>query len=334
MRLAPVIPMPRAKAPKSLLDHIGDTPLVPIEGIFVKLECSNPSGSVKDRIAKFMLEEAWLRGELEPIDTVVEATSGNTGIAMAMVARELGHRVIIWMPEHMSKERIEMLEGLGADVRLTPEEGGFEEPIERRDSYKGRDGYYVPDQFANPDNVRCHEQTTGVELVRQLRENGLEAIDAFVAGTGTGGTLMGVGRALKAVMRDVRIVAVEPEESAVMLGGEPGPHRIQGIGDGFIPDLIDMDFVDEVIAVSEADAVSATLRIHQEFGYCVGMSSGANMVAAVRLRDQGLKVATVWPDCSDRYVSMGLESPGAASGTCPLKSRCASRWENVIARGR
>lgn len=188
----------------------------------------------------------------------------------------------------------------------------------------------MPDQFANPDNVRCHEQTTGVELACQLRESGREAIDAFVAGTGTGGTLMGVGRALKAVMPDVRVVAVEPEESAVMLGGEPGAHGIQGIGDGFIPDLVDMDFIDEVIAVSEADASAAALRIHEEFGYCIGMSSGANTLAAARVRDRGLKVATVWPDCSDRYVSMGLESPGEGSGICPLRSRCASRWENVI----
>jgi cysteine synthase A len=330
MPLAPLIFMPRSKAPKSLLDHIGDTPLVPVEGIFVKLECSNPGGSVKDRIAKFMLEEARARGELAPTDTVVEATSGNTGIAMAMVARELGHKVIIWMPEHMSEERIEMLEALGADVRLTPEEGGFEEPIERRDSYRGRDGYYLPDQFANPDNVRCHEQTTGVELARQLREHGENQIDAFVAGTGTGGTLMGVGRALKAVMPGIRIVAVEPEESAVMLGGEPGTHHIQGIGDGFIPELVDMDFVDEVIAVSEADADVAAIRIHDKFGYCVGLSAGANTVAAERLRDRGLKVATVWPDCSDRYVSMGLRSPVAGQGMCPLTSHCADRWDNVI----
>ncbi len=325
-----VLTTPPLNAVKPLLDQIGDTPLVVIKDIFVKMECSNPSGSVKDRIAKFMLEEARVRGELGRYDTVVEATSGNTGIAMALVARELGHRVIIWMPEHMSKERAEMLEALGADVRLTPEEDGFEGPIERRDSYRGRYGYYVPDQFANPDNVRCHEQTTGAELVCQLREHGLEAIDAFVAGTGTGGTLMGVGRALKAVMPDVLIVAVEPEESAVMLGGEPGAHSIQGIGDGFIPELVDMDFIDEVIAVSEADAAAAAQRIHQEFGYCVGMSSGANTLAAARLRDRGLKVATVWPDCSDRYVSMGLESPGEGSGTCPLRSRCASRWQDVI----
>lgn len=332
MSPTPVIPMPRPATAKPLLDAIGNTPLVPIDGIFVKMECSNPGGSVKDRIAKFMLEEARGRGELASTDTVVEATSGNTGIAMAMVAREMGHAVIIWMPEHMSQERVRMLEALGADVRLTPEAEGFVGPIEKRDSYKGRDGFFVPDQFANPDNVRCHEETTGLELVRQLRELGQAEIDAFVAGTGTGGTLMGVGRALKAAIPGIRIVAVEPEESSVMLGGEPGSHGIQGIGDGFIPELVDMDFVDDVIAVSEADAGATARRIHEEHGYCVGISSGANTVASELLRDTGLRVATVWPDCSDRYVSMGLQSPEEGDGTCPLTSRCSQRWNNVISK--
>jgi cysteine synthase A len=329
MSPTPVIHMPRPKTAQ-LLDHIGETPVLAIDGMFVKMECSNPGGSVKDRIAKFMLEEARARGELKQSDTVVEATSGNTGIAMAMVARELGHKVIIWMPEHMSKERIEMIEALGADVRLTPEAEGFVGPIEQRDAYNGRDGYFVPEQFGNPDNIRCHEETTGPELVRQLREHGQESVDAFVAGTGTGGTLMGIGKALKSVMPDIKIVAVEPEESSVMLGGEPGSHSIQGIGDGFIPQLVDMGFVDEVIAVGEADAAESARRIHDEHGYCVGISAGANTVASERLRERGLMVATVWPDCSDRYLSMGLASPAEGEGTCPLVSRCAERWNDVI----
>ena len=263
---------------------------------------------------------------------MVEATSGNTGIAIAMVARELGHPVIIWMPEHMSRERVEMIKALGAEVRLTPEAEGFEGPIERRDTYKEREGYFVPDQFGNPDNARCHETTTGRELVRQLRELGHDRIDAFVAGVGTGGTLMGVGKALKEAMPGVNVVAVEPEESAVMLGGEPGSHGIQGIGDGFIPDLVDMDFVDDVIAVSTGDAEVASHRIHDEHGYCVGMSAGANTVAASRLRDRGMVVATLWPDCSDRYGSMGLDSPADEGSTCPMHSRCAARWREVIQR--
>ena len=330
MSLAPVIPMPTAS--KLILAKIGNTPLISLDGIYIKLECSNPGGSVKDRIAKFMLEQARARGDLKPTDTVVEATSGNTGIAVSMVARELGHPAIIWMPEHMSCERVEMIEALGADVRLTPEEEGFEGPIEKRDSYKGRDGYFVPDQFANPDNTLCHRMTTGVEIIDQLREFGCESVDAFVAGVGTGGTLMGVGEALKSAMPAVRIVAVEPAESAVMSGGEAGSHYIQGIGDGFIPDLVDMDFVDDVGVVAEADAKAASQRIHAEHGYCVGISSGANTVVAGRLRDQGLKVVTIWADCSDRYVSMGLESPADSDGACPLRAACATRAENVIQR--
>ncbi len=318
-------------APRAaILQHIGNTPLVLIDGIWVKLECANPGGSVKDRIAKFMLQAATERGELKPGDTIVEATSGNTGIAIAMVARELGHPVIIWMPEHMSEERVAMIEALGADVRLTPKYEGFERPIAIRDSYRGRHGYYIPDQFANPDNIRCHRQTTGAEIALQLLIKDSLRLDAFVAGVGTGGTLMGVGQALRETMPEIRIVAVEPEESAVMGGGAPGEHGIPGIGDGFIPDLIDMDFVDEAIAVCTADADAAAHAIHDKHGYCVGMSAGANMVAAGRLRDRGMDVATVWPDCSDRYISMGLDSPGEGSGTCPLRSRCAARWEQVI----
>jgi cysteine synthase A len=178
-----------------LLDDIGRTPLLEVEGLWVKLECANPGGSVKDRIARFMLGEARRRGELRPGDTIVEATSGNTGIATSLVGRALGHPVVIYMPEHMSVERRRMIAALGAEVRLTPREQGFEGPIAARDAFKGRPGFYVPDQFANPDNARCHELTTGRELLRQLGERGVAHIDAFVAGVGTGGTLMGVARA-------------------------------------------------------------------------------------------------------------------------------------------
>ena len=312
------------------LDLIGSTPLVRVDSVLVKLECSNPSGSVKDRIAAFMLREAAKRGELQPGDTVVEATSGNTGIAMALAARELGHRAIIYMPEHMSAERVAYIRAFGAEVRLTPVEGGFELPIEKRDEFKGRSGYYVPDQFGNPDNVRCHRETTGVELARQVLEEGIETLDAFVAGTGTGGTLMGTGQALKERWPSLRIVAVEPAESAVMSGGEPGEHGIQGIGDGFIPDLVDMDFVDEVAVIPTAEAKAESARIRAEHGHCVGMSAGANMLAARKLVARGLVVATLWPDCSDRYGSMGLEAPATEGSTCPLKETCADRARKLL----
>ena len=316
----------------SSLDRIGKTPLVRIEDIFVKLECSNPGGSVKDRIALFMLDEAKKRRELRPGDTIVEATSGNTGIALSMVGRALGHRVLIFMPEHMSLERRRMIEALGAEVRLTPKAEGFEGPIKIRDTYRGRAGYYVPDQFANPDNARCHELTTGRELVDQLREQGCQRLDCFVAGVGTGGTLMGVGRALRAAMPGVRLIAVEPAESNVMCGRPAGEHGIMGIGDGFIPAIVDLREVDEVSCASTEEAHAAADEIRARYGFCVGRSAGANTVVARRLRDAGALVATLWPDCSDRYSSVGLASPASSDVTCPLKSACEARGRELLGR--
>jgi cysteine synthase A len=314
------------------LDAIGNTPLIHLEGIYVKLECANPGGSVKDRIARFMLEEAARRGELRPGDTVVEATSGNTGIALALVARLMGHPVIIYMPEHMSVERRRMIQNLGAEIRITPKPDGFEGAIALRDGFRGRPGYYVPDQFGNPDNSRCHFQTTGPEILRQLRALGRERIDCFVAGVGTGGTLMGVGGALREAMPGVRVVAVEPEESAVMSGGAAGDHGIMGIGDGFIPDLVDMSQVDEVVRVATAEAHGAADRLRVEHGYCVGRSSGANMVASLRLRDRGASVVTLWPDCANRYVSVGLQPPSSEEVSCALREGCEHRTRELLDR--
>jgi cysteine synthase A len=314
----------------SVLERVGNTPLIEIEGVFVKLECANPGGSVKDRVARFMLDEARRRGELEPGDTIVEATSGNTGIALAWVGRVLGHPVVIFMPEHMSVERRLMLEQLGADVRLTPRSESFAGAVARRDEFRGRRGHYVPNQFGNPDNTRCHRLTTGVELIAQVREKGVRRLDWFVAGIGTGGTLMGVGQALRESMPGVRLAAVEPEESAVLSGGPPGEHGIMGIGDGFVPDLVDRATIDEVIRVGTAEAHTAASRLRIQHGYCVGMSAGANMVAALRLKARGGSVATVWPDCSDRYVSMGLGSAGSGEVRCPLKAHCEARGRAML----
>jgi len=268
------------------LDQIGNTPLIRIDGLYVKLECANPGGSVKDRIAKFLLEEARRRGDLKPGDTVVETTSGNTGIALTLVAREMGHKVMIFMPEHMSQERVDIMRKAGADVRLTSKEGGFAGAVEERDAYRGRPGYYVPDQFGNPDNTRCHYLTTGREMIAQLAELGVTRLDWFVAGVGTGGTLMGVGNALREGMPGVRIAAVEPEEAAVMSGRESGDHGIMGIGDGFIPDIVDMAQVDDVICVSTDEAHAAAERIREEHGHCVGRSAGGadRIVRPVRAR--------------------------------------------------
>lgn len=312
------------------LSLVGSTPLIEADGVFCKLECSNPTGSVKDRIAKFLLESAMRRGELKPGDTVVEATSGNTGIAMSHAARALGCKAMIFMPEHMSEERIALMRELGAEVRLTPRDESFEGSVKRRDEYRGRPGYFVPDQFGNPENPLCHEQTTGAELVAQLKSQGIEHLDAFVAGTGTGGSLMGVARALRREWPDVRIVAVEPTESAVMLGETAGEHGIQGIGDGFIPPIVDMSEVSEVATVSTDEAHAEATRIHEQLGHCVGRSSGANMLVARNLAARGMRVATLWPDCSDRYVSLGLEPPSSEHTTCSLHDQCALRRADVL----
>ena len=206
--------------------------------------------------------------------------------------------------------------------------------VAERDRYRGRKGYFVPDQFGNPDNARCHERTTGVELVRQLHRAGVHSLGAFVAGVGTGGTLMGVGRALRTAMPQVRVVAVEPAESAVMGGGPPGDHGIQGIGDGFVPALVEMKDLDEVVAVSTAEAHAEAERIRIEHGFCVGPSSGANLLAARRLKARGVSVATLWPDCSDRYVSVGLLPPAAPDVRCPLQTTCVKRSASRLAVAR
>jgi cysteine synthase A len=312
------------------LASIGNTPLIEVGGIFVKMECANPGGSVKDRIASFMLMEALRRGDLHRGDTVVETTSGNTGISLALVARQLDLRVLIFMPEHMSKERQTIIEHLGAEVRLTPKAEGFEGAVEKRDAYRGKPGFYIPDQFGNQDNILCHERTTGVEIVAQLREQNAPEIDCFVAGIGTGGTLMGVGAAMRRVMPAMRLVAVEPEESSVMSGCQPGEHGIMGIGDGFIPDLVDMSAIDYVSRVSTADAHAAADKIREDHGHCVGLSSGANMVAARRQAERGHAVVTLWPDCANRYVSVGLKPPASEEVNCPLRNDCETRSRELL----
>jgi cysteine synthase A len=306
-----------------MLDRIGRTPMLGVDGTFVKLECANPTGSVKDRIADFMVRAAAGRGELAAGDTIVEASSGNTGIAFAMVAQELGYRAIVFMPEHPSEERRRIVERLGGEVRLTPRGEGLAGAIRARDAYRNRAGYWVPDPFTNPDNARGHEETTGREILDQLAELGCDRLDAFVAGIGTGGTLMGIGRALRARMPDVRLVAVEPAESNVLSGGSAGEHGILGIGDGFVPGLVDRRWIDQVSVVSTAEAVATTQLIWRRHGYCVGVSSGANSSVALRLARNGARVLTIWPDSADRDASMGLA--GRAGSRCALQPYCVAR---------
>lgn len=289
----------------------GNTPLIEVEGVFAKLECVNPCGSVKDRIAKYIIEKSEERGLLRPGMTIVEATSGNTGIALAYYGRERGYPVTIIMPENMTQERKNLIRGLGAKLVICSAKGSFAEAVAIRDEMAKQPGFFCPDQFSNQLNAECHRTTTGQEILRQMREYGKD-IDVFVAGVGTGGTLMGVAGALKESFPRVMIVAVEPSESAVMSGSAPGSHSIQGIGDGFIPRIVlgadgRLDpVIDEVQTVSSAVAKENAILIEKISGCCVGISSGANFAVSRKYADAGKIVVTVFPDGFERYASEGL----------------------------
>lgn len=287
---------------------VGHTPLVRVsDKIYAKLESVNPSGSIKDRMAVAILDAAEMRGDLLPGGIIVEATSGNSGIAFSMLAAERGYKMIVVMPENMSGERKEMIRAFGAAiVEVGP--GDFAGAVQKRDEIVQELNAFCPNQFANPDNVACHFRHTGREILQQVaRLEGNPVISAFVSGTGTGGTLMGVRKALIRKFPRVKVVAVEPSESAVMSGGEPHAHSIQGIGDGFIPPLVDMNCIDEVAAISSHDAVERSKRLAKELGLFVGISSGANVLAAERYigrhYPKGI-VVTLLPDRGERYMSM------------------------------
>ena len=302
--------------------EVGNTPLVKLEGVFAKLECVNPTGSIKDRMAKFIIDESEKQGLLRKGMKIVEATSGNTGIAMSWYGRRKGYGVTIIMPDNMTEERKRLIRSFGADLVLCSSKGSFPEAVRIRDEMAKGKRFFSTDQFSNQLNVECHYRTTGQEIIRQLRVESRVA-DAFVAGVGTGGTLIGVAKALREVNPSVRIVAVEPEESAVMSGGAPGPHAIQGIGDGFIPEIVKgtkgglSPLIDEVVRVRSDSAVEESISIEKNHGYCVGVSSGANFIVAKRMIGHYGTVATVFPDGFNRYVSLGLTS----SGRCTFNSR-------------
>ncbi|MFI5196668.1 MAG: PLP-dependent cysteine synthase family protein [Chitinophagales bacterium] len=287
---------------------IGHTPLVRIsEKIYAKLETINPSGSIKDRMAMAILDAAEVRGELKPGGTIVEATSGNSGIALSMLAAERGYNMIVVMPANMSEERKNMIKAYGAKIVQVPA-GDFAGAVEKRDALVKELNAFCPNQFANPDNIECHYKHTGKEILQQVAKlEGNPVISAFVSGTGTGGTLMGVRKALIRKYPHVQVVAVEPSESAVMSGGEAHEHSIQGIGDGFIPPIVDMNCIDEVIAISSHDAIERAKRLAKELGLFVGISSGANVLAAERYignhHPKGI-VITLLPDRGERYMSM------------------------------
>ena len=300
------------KACGSVLELIGATPLVRLNRIpgadsaeiYGKLESSNPGGSVKDRIGLAMVLDAEKRGVISEGATIVEPTAGNTGTALAIVAKARGYSAILTMPENVTSEKCDLLKAFGAELVLTPEAEGMAGAIWEAEAIARRtENSFMPNQFVNPANPAVHRQTTGPEILAQTQEN----IDAFVAGVGTGGTLTGVAQAMKTRLPDARIVAVEPAASPVLSGGKPGPTRIDGLGAGLVPDVLDMSLVDEVITVSEEDAYAMMRFLGEEEGLLVGMSSGANAVAASRVASRmepGQRVVTILADTGDRYFSL------------------------------
>jgi cysteine synthase A len=290
----------------NILDLIGNTPLLQLRGerICAKAEFLNPGGSIKDRVALSMLEGAERDGRLRPDSIICEPTSGNTGIGVSLIGRLKGYKVRIVMPQGMSEERKKIIRALGAELVLTPDEESIGGAVNRVNQFAAEDPrVFVPQQFENPDNPRCHYEGTARELWRQMGGE----VSCFVAGVGSGGTLQGVGKFLREHKPDVRIVAVEPKNVSALLGHEPGLHQIQGIGDGFIPAVLDISLVDEVIEVTDEDAIETTRQLSRDLGLLVGISSGANVWAARELakRFSG-NIATVLPDRAERYFSTAL----------------------------
>jgi cysteine synthase A len=296
---------------------VGNTPLVALrqlaEGVgaevAVKLEYLNPGGSVKDRIGVAMIDAAERDGLLKPGAVVVEPTSGNTGIALAMVCAARGYELILTLPEGMSRERAKLLRAYGAEVHETPSLGGMNEAVDLAREIAEQRGAFVPQQFANPANPEVHRLTTAEEIWADTDGD----VAAFVAGVGTGGTITGVGSVLKERGSDVRVVAVEPATSAVLSGKSAGPHKIQGIGAGFVPDVLDRSVIDEVIAVDDEDALETARLLATREGILSGISAGANVWAALQVaarpRLGGKRVVTIIPDSGERYISLPFFAP-------------------------
>lgn len=310
-----------AKIHKNLLDLVGNTPLVEIAKIasargaeaqvVAKVEYFNPGGSVKDRIALNMIEDAEKRGLLQPGATIIEPTSGNTGVGIAWISRVKGYKAVIVMPETMSRERQLLMKAAGAELVLTEGTKGMKGAIaEAERLQRETPGSIILGQFTNPANPEVHERTTAEEIWRDTDGN----VDIFVAGAGTGGTVTGVGRALKAKNPDIRIVAVEPESSPVLSGGEPGPHKIQGIGAGFVPEILDRSVIDVVYKVRNEDALKTGRELSLYEGLIVGISSGAAAYAAIELaklpENKGKRIVALLPDTGERYLSTELYNAG------------------------
>ena len=296
---------------ENVIDLIGNTPLISLKGttglnIFAKAEFLNPGGSIKDRVAKNMVEQAEKAGVLKPGMTIVEPTSGNTGIGLAFVGVRKGYRVIIVMPENMSEERKKIIHSLGAELVLTPPELSIGGSVAKAEELVKEIGNcFMPQQFENPNNPDIHYKTTAVELYEQMGGD----VDVFVSGLGSGGTLQGVGQYLKEKNPNLKVVAVEPKNVSALLGHEPGLHSIQGIGDGFIPAVLDTNLIDDVIEVTDDDAIQTTRELAKVQGLLCGTSSGANVWAAKEIPKKyggDVRIATVLADRIERYFSTGL----------------------------
>lgn len=304
---------------RELKHMIGNTPLVAVDfrfrgharTIYAKAEHLNMTGSIKDRMAFHILKRAYREGTIRPGDTIAEATSGNTGISFAAIGRALGHDVSIYMPDWMSRERVSLIKSLGATVvPVSREEGGFVGSIRLTEELAARDPrIFLPRQFSNDANIEAHEQTTAPEILWQLRADSLSP-DAFVAGVGTGGTIMGVGRYLRRENPSIKLHPVEPAESPTLsTGHKTGRHRIQGVSDEFIPDLLALEELDEVVAIPDGDAILMAQRLAARLGLAVGISSGANFLAALLVQERmgaGACVVTVFPDDNKKYLSTDL----------------------------
>ena len=300
----------------NISELIGETPMVKLNrmleedsaDVYIKLESFNPGGSIKDRIALNMIEKGEEKGLLKEDSIIIEPTSGNTGIGLAMVGAAKGYKVILVMPDTMSIERRNLLKAYGAELILTPGDEGMKGAIDKaKEVANSDDKYFMPQQFENLNNPDIHRITTAKEIIEQMNED----FDAFIAGVGTGGTVTGVGDTLKKEMNNVEIIAVEPQNSAVMSGENPGPHKIQGIGAGFIPNILNMDIIDKIEKVKAEDAIKTTVKLAREEGILVGISSGAAIYAGLRKAKElgkGKKVVILAPDNGERYLSTGIFS--------------------------